>query len=70
MPCVPAEVDEDARAEPAELLPLPVAEGVEALQDEDDDPDGQLPVGVLLLAHNTPHGHCHQKKEITSGHEN
>ena len=46
---IPNKVEEDARAEPSELLALPVAEGVEPLQRDDDDADRQLPKVVVLL---------------------
>ena len=45
----PDEVEEDARAEPAQLLPLSVAQRVEPLQRDDDDADRQLPKVVVLL---------------------
>ena len=45
----PDEIEEDAGAEPPELLALPVAERVEPLQRDHDDPDRQLPKVVVLL---------------------
>ena len=56
-PTLRGEIDEHGGAEPAELLALPVAERVDALQDEDDDADGQVPIHVLLLADHSPHRH-------------
>ena len=65
---LPAEVDEHARAEPAELLPLPVAEGVEPLQSHGQDAHGQLPVGVaVLLGHHPPDGHQGVRGEEGAG---
>ena len=49
MHCEPDEVEEDARAEPAQLLALPVAQRVEPLKRDEDDADRQLPEVVVLL---------------------